>query len=399
MENIKHRYFELDLARGLVVLLLPFLHVFEVSNAWEFSTPELQQTLSWIECTCIAVPAVFMVVMGMNIAFSGRTDAKSVFRRGVYLLVASYVLNIFRSLAPAVVVCLVSEAADWQSVKESLTYLIAPDIMTFAGMAFLTLAFFTYLNFTKTKMLFVAIVLLAINESLANVEYHCPYLCKVALGSFVWTDDTSFFPLFSWLIFPVYGYFIADHVMNTVPENLRAFWRKLAFVSMVIVTLMWGIIPCLGMDFWLVAVPPLNHYITSPMTVVIDVCAANVVIYLGYEIYHWLNLKSFNEQIQAFSENLNAFYMIHWIIIGAVEFTRLGMGHYGSADIGRICYLFMSVGLCVVSAIIAPYFRRYILHSAEEFFTGFSTLERRVEKDKTESLNFVSVLLWKRFIH
>ena len=141
MENIKHRYFELDLVRGLVLLLLPFLHVFEVSEVWEFSTPELQQMFSWIECTCIAVPAVFMVVMGMNIVFSGRTDTKSIFRRGVYLLAASYVLNVFRSLAPAVVVCLVSEAADWQSVKESLTYLIAPDIMTFAGMAFLTLAF------------------------------------------------------------------------------------------------------------------------------------------------------------------------------------------------------------------------------------------------------------------
>lgn len=367
---MKRRYFELDLTRSFVVLLLPFLHVFEDAELWGFATVELLQAYSWIVKFCISVPSVFMVVMGMNLVFSGRTDAKNILKRGIYLLVASYILNIFRFLVPAVVAYLFSGTPDWMGIDLAIICCIAPDIMTFAGFAFLTLAFLTYLKFSKTKMLVVALVLMVINDLLANVEYHCPEIVQVALGSFVWTNGYSFFPLFSWFIYPVYGYFIADYVINTAPENLRRFWRKVALISASVLLVMLGIISYFGLEFWKVAVPPLNDYITSSMTNVIDVCATNMVIYFGYEFYHWLKLQRFNNYIQHFSVNLNAFYMIHWLIVGSWQFYRLGAGRANIVDVGITFFWVTSVTTCVVSIILAPYFRKYILLPAEKYVVG-----------------------------
>lgn len=367
---MKRRYFELDLMRDYVLLLLPFVHVFEDAELWLFATKELSQSYSWIVYNCIYGASVFMVIMGMNIAFSGKTGTEDFFRRGVYLLVASYILNIFRFLVPAVVAYLFSGTPDWMGIDLAIICCIAPDIMTFAGFAFLTLAFLTYLKFSKTKMLVVALVLMVINDLLANVEYHCPEFVQVALGSFVWTNGYSFFPLFAWFMFPVYGYFLADYVMEIPSEKLRAFWRKIAFISTVIMVLMWGVISYLGMDFWKVAIPPFNDYVTSSMTVVIDICATNMVIYLGYELYYWLNLQRFNNYIRGFSVNINAYYMVHWLIVGSWQFYRLGAGRYNVADVGITFFWVTSVTTCVVSIILAPYFRKYILLPAEKYVVG-----------------------------
>lgn len=371
MGNIKLRYFELDVARCFVMLVMPFIHVFEEAELWEFASPQLVQAVEWIVYPCDFGACVFMVVMGMNIRFTRRkeTEPMPIFKRGLYLLLMAYSLNIVRYVIPAVGTSFF-DGSDKDAVYYSIQYTLSPDIMNFASLAFFSFALFFFLKLSRTKILAIAALLMVVNDLLGYIKWNCPELLQVFVGNIFWTCDWSFFPLFSWLSFVSFGYYVAEYMMNIAPENHRLFWRKLALGSLAVLGVMWGLVSYLGMDFWLVAIPPLNDYITSTMTVIIDIASTNIVIWLLYELYSLFNWQRFNKYIQGFSENVNSFYIMQWIFVGWWEFIRFGMGYRYSADIGVTYYWVTAISICILSIIIAPSLRKHVLLPIERYIVS-----------------------------
>lgn len=298
----------------------------------------------------------------------------------------AYLLNLARYVMPAIVASFF-DGSDKDAVYWAFRETLTPDIMNFASLAFFSFALFFLLKLTSIKTLLIAVLLLIVNDLLGVVQWNCPELLQVFMGNIFWTCDLSCFPLFSWLIFPVYGYLISEYMLKLGNEEHRRFWRKLAAGSVVVILVMRGIVSYFGMDFMMVANPPINNYVTSTMTVVIDIAFANIVIYCCYELYNLLHLQVFNKYMQSFSANVNSFYIMQWIFVGWWEFIRSGLGYRYSADIGVVYYWALSTSFLVLSAVFAPCLRRHILSPLERAIANLPVFAKRRNRESTIAIS------------
>ena len=311
---------ELDLAKCAAILCLAMIHcVIEC-------TPEegLVSGIPYLFDTVIGGPMsapLFMFAMGVGVAYQKDQDVKAGMKRGLWIMMMSYMFNIFRFMLPYMLGYRIT--GDAEKYMEPLIYKVfCNDILLFAGISLIVLELFRMLNLRDWQMAVIALGASAVGTMLNGVDVN-NVLGNILLGYLIGTEDAaemvmSYFPLLNWLIFPVVGYIFGKKLRYLKDKDL--FYGILAAIcapsAVIYYTI--GIIYERGMFG-----EGQNCYYHLQFS---DALGAMLSTLGMLGISHFL-IRYLPERVmrgaEKISRNITEIYCIHWIFVVCV--TNLGL--------------------------------------------------------------------------
>ena len=126
-------------------------------------------------------------------------------------------LNLFRYIIPHSVASYFTN--NLVLFKDGIELFFWSDILPFAGFAFLFFALVKKMNLSNAHVLIIGIFVTVIQSFIPTFEILNPYL-KALAGYFVYVDETSFFPIISWLIYPIVGYLLGQKLLKSSKKLL-----------------------------------------------------------------------------------------------------------------------------------------------------------------------------------
>ncbi|REK76862.1 acyltransferase family protein [Paenibacillus paeoniae] len=229
------RQYELDAARGLAVIFMVLVHI--VLEFGDRYTQE-QSLYGYIVQFLGGIPAapVFMFLLGVGIVYSKRSTPFLLLKRGLILIAAGYVFNLFRLVLPT----WINSVRGWEEYTDSFTVFyenfFVVDILQFSGIAMLFFACFHRLQASNREYLLVLSLLMIAN--LALLPY-IPYIETAAnlpfLSMLIGTSDFSYFPFLTWIPYPIAGYVFGTFLIRAA--NKSVYYKRLLAVSSAIIVI------------------------------------------------------------------------------------------------------------------------------------------------------------------
>ncbi len=345
------RQFEIDLAKAISVIWMILVHVDEECYKGIEFAPGLETGINlFIEFAGgpLAAP-IFMMAMGIGLAYSNNQTAPAHVARGIKLIGQGYLLNIMRGALPCLFFSLLyhSESLLHQSIKA----LLCLDILHFAGLTFL---FFALMKRCKCSNLFVAFTALAMLTagSITTPTYPEQELPSVWIGYFIYQNPLTPFPFFVWLIYPAIGYLFGK-VLLRVADKTR-FYGRLLIGGVVLCGCFSAVLLANG-----VALPELfiddNMYAQNTVKVlwVLGIAA------LWCGLLYFLSLvlvkkKAIKKLVVFMSKKINAVFITQWILIG-----WMAAGGFFNCPVygGKFLFFFVSIALVTVALV---YFEEFL---------------------------------------
>jgi hypothetical protein len=302
MERIR----SLDLARGFTVLFIAPIHtVMLYSNSDVYTT-----TLGYFLTFIAEGPGaqLFMVLMGMFIAFNPVADMNDVAKRSAVLLLAGYALNIIKFILP-LYLGLIPEAMQQDLMIQNnftgkLQLFELGDILQFAAFALIiTHKIRERKNYCNTALILASpIVLLSPFFWDAHSNHTTiDYILQLIGGQ----PPRTFFPLLPWLFYPLLGLVIGD----AFKKNRETVYPQL---------LKWGIGWLLfGLICHSIAGSHYNtsFYRTYPWDTIGHAGIVLIILWIWESLQKYLMPNRFFDWLIYYSKNITQLYIIQWILI------------------------------------------------------------------------------------
>ena len=221
------RQVELDLAKALAIIFMVFVHVYEAHWYLENSEEGAGYICAWLIEFLGGVPAapLFMLAMGVGVVYSKRSTAATYLKRAAQIFGLGILVNFFQQWVP---IFLRPDAAE--EFAANAHSIIATDIYSFVAVTFL---FFAFLKTTKHPVAVTTITMIV-----CLIVSEITYPNSIATGSvwldsiigiFIRTNEYSYFPFFTWALWPLLGYLFGRLLMKT--ENKLRLYSILAAVG------------------------------------------------------------------------------------------------------------------------------------------------------------------------
>ncbi|QOX61871.1 DUF1624 domain-containing protein [Anoxybacterium hadale] len=351
---------ELDYAKGLAILFMIAVHCLETfansSVAEEAAYGIMVEFLgSFTSAT------VFMILLGVGIIYSRKSEPRLLVMRGLLLVGAGYLLNLMRGFLPMLVSWQLTGDDEWLS--DMMVELFRIDILQFAGLTFLFFGLTKKMKFKSAAYVAVLSAFALVNFFLVNygfyysniMNYHNSKFFLAALSGLLWgTSELSSFPFLTWIFYPVAGYLFGHYLIKQDVEGKKRLFTVTVLVSTVafsaIVLLCWYF----EIDYgWETDASFYHHLLLG--NIVFGSCA-----FLLIGIVFFLN-RSIPELLQTilsrWSVNVTEIYFIQWILIGWIA---IGTDYN---QFGIIKTVTVTIVVMIASDWIAALYRKTKLHS------------------------------------
>jgi len=349
------RQWELDLARAVLIFCLALVHV-----TIECTSDEgLCSGIPYIFDSVIGGPfgaPMFMFAMGVGMSYTIRNTPKEFFIRGAELFGLAYILNICRFLIPYSIGYAIT--GDTEYYMERLLYkVLGNDILTFAGLTMMIMAFFIKIGLSEKVMVLIATVMCAAGNFLNGVDMGNTF-GNIFLGYIIGTEDAaglvmSDFPVLNWLMFPVCGYAFGCLLKRVKDKDLFYLTFSLPAMIIAIVYFIYGIHNEIGMFG-----EEQNCYYHMIFT---DVLASLCITVGMIGVYH-LILKIFPRKMfyvaWSVSENITYVYFIHWVLVSFVVNLFMYVIR-GTTLLTPLQVLALGTVISIVSIVIAHYVSKW----------------------------------------
>ena len=256
---------------------------------------------------------VFVVCMGVGIAYSRNNTPKAIISRGAFLLLAGYILNFLRTTPLALSFFL--RGLFMEHLEQITTLLLAGDIFQFAGLA---LIFFGILRHIKLRD--ISILILSIIFSLCAtmiptlraqglmVSEAAGLVILFAVGKF----PAGSFPLATWFIFVAFGYWFGNKLRNI--KNLDRFYLTIAFPCLVICII--------GVLFeYRYGINMMKDELGYHHMILTDAVLCLCYCMFSFSFLHFVS-KLFSLKLKTLcmtmSNALNIIYLIHWVLVACI---------------------------------------------------------------------------------
>jgi hypothetical protein len=324
---------ELDYARGLAIFFMIAVHCLEIfANTNTIDENAYGLVVEFFGSFTSAT--VFMILLGVGIIYSRKSEPKSLIKRGVLLIVAGYLLNILRGYFPMLVSWKLTGSDEWLSYMMSEPFLI--DILQFAGL--------TFIFFGLTKKLKIGpvayVALLALFEVL-NVVLHqygfyvsditnyndSDFYLAAFTGLFWGTSELSSFPFLSWIFYPIAGYLFGSYLISQDAQGKKRLFTRITVGSGLIFVTTLLLCWYFEIDFgWETDASFYHHMILGNL--VFGSCAfllIGIVFFMSKFIPVLLQ-----KTLSRWSTNVTEIYFIQWVLIGwaaiATGYNEYGVG-------------------------------------------------------------------------
>ena len=343
------RQFEFDMAKAMILLCLPFIHlVIQLC-----SDASLESGLPYLFDTIIGGPLaapVFMFAMGFGMNYARKRSPRNYVGHAIGIGIAGIILNICRFLIPMLIGYFTTKNYDYY-LEPLPGRMLTSDIFQFAFFALIIIALFVKFNVKKRFMLLIGFACLVLGNlpvilgQPANDIDTKNYVLNMILGYFIPTEDHtrtifSDFPVVSWIFIPICGYVFGTLLLRM--KNKDKFYGIVSPICLVttIVYFYFGI----KYEHGMFGEGQNCYYHIRIEDVLISIVAAIAV--LG--VYHFLGKilpDIIKKWIEVLSKILTPFYCIHWvfvIVISQLFLFNFGAPHGDFAKVGKVD--FVSIG-------------------------------------------------------
>ncbi len=222
--NNPGRQVEIDIAKGIAIIGMIFVH----SEEYFFneSIPWAVQVIEFFGSPPAA--PVFMMALGVGIVYSKNNSPKQLAKRGVTMLILSYVYNFLAYALPHLIVYF--RDGDAEKIPTAIEEFANVDILQFASLAFLTFALIKKINLKTRPLIVCTLIVVVVGEWITDhVVFHEGFI-RYAFGLIFGTSEISYFPYCSWIIFPVTGYIFGQKLSECYSK--KAFYKTLTKIFM-----------------------------------------------------------------------------------------------------------------------------------------------------------------------
>ncbi len=316
-EKNRTRQVELDLAKALAIIFMVFVHTYEAHWFLENSEEGAGYICAWIIEFLGGVPAapLFMLAMGVGVVYSTRSTSKTYLKRAAQIFALGILVNFFQQWVPIFMRPDVAEefAANAHSI-------IATDIYSFVTVAFL---FFAYLKTSKHP---VAITTIAMIVCLIVSEVTYPNSIDTGsvwldsiIGIFVRTNDYSYFPFFTWAMWPLLGYLFGRLLIKT--ENKFKMYSIIAATGVVALAVATYVINMDPNDMIINSLTEANmddvglYYAMDTWNLLWSYGCLAIEMYVLYLVVR-LTKNRIPALFSYMSKHIMSIYVIQWVFIG-----------------------------------------------------------------------------------
>lgn len=306
------RLIEMDAAKSILVLALPFIHIAIVC----LPAGQLEYGIGFFLDSIIGGPfsmPMYIFSMGICLSYSRRTaDAKRIAMKGVKIGIIGLALQLCRYLIPYTITYLVT-GNDYYRTWGVLLFL-SFDVLQFASLALLALAVFIYFKVPDWALLLFGLVCSIVGTLLNGIDFGSP-LANSLMGLIMGTEDPellieSRFPFLNWFLIPASGYVFGKLLVRCIDKD--RFYRIVGNPAAAFSVIYMGImIPNRLGQF----APGENAYYHATTNELL------FEILLSITVLSTMNgiVKIFPESFQRIprfvASHLTRFYFIHWILI------------------------------------------------------------------------------------
>jgi hypothetical protein len=295
----------LDLARGFTVLLIAPIHCMLL-----YSQPVVRTTLVGQLFAFIAEgpgAPLFMVLMGVSFALKADHRFCDVLKKAALLLLAGYGLNLIKFVLPYEGGWMpVGLQRDLQAPDRggAWTLLGIGDILQFAGPALIVLYGVT--RFRSYPCIAASLALSIAWMAPLVWDLHSRYsILNYILQLVAGQPPRTFFPVFSWLAYPLAGVTIGHLLRRDGPGCFRPLgaWG----LGLIAISIVFGLVyPNL---------PPTTFYRTYPVDTACHLGIVLLALYFWDQIYRCVKLNHFFRILRYSSRHITLIYLIQWVVI------------------------------------------------------------------------------------
>ncbi len=263
---------------------------------------------------CIVGAASFMICMGIGMRYSRNQSPAKYMARGIGLLTVGQFLNLLRNALPNLI-------AWWVTGKQifiaNSLLVIQPDILSFAGLAFLLMALLKKLKLSDGSILAVGFGMNLLGLIMYYIVHSTGFFpLSMVMGFFFISDAECYFPLFCYFVFVAFGYFVGGYYPRIRDKDGLS--TLILLVCVPICTIYYAlrilvpfpILPELGSDL---------QYSMVPATDAVGACLITLIL-LAF-LYKISRL--FKGDLPGFltypAEHINGFYCVSYILILPVQ--------------------------------------------------------------------------------
>lgn len=295
---------ELDMAKGFAIIFMVWTHVLlELSPRSEGIWETLANNIFGGP---FAAP-VFMICMGIGISYSRKNTPKDLLRRGFSLLGIGLLLNAFRYVLPDLIKYSLTQNNTY--LKDTIIF-FSVDILQFAGLTFLFLAFAKKMRLNNITLLLVGIIASLLGASLRSISTGNAVTDLVA-GFFWGAYKNAWFPFLNWIIFPIAGLIFGSLIKHCKDKS-----RFYLLVSPVCGVLM-IVYLILTIRYGFLFSSNGSYFLLGPLDALFFIILALGLFGFNYAILQVFSKCSFNS-LMRMSKNVNNIYCIHWTLIGII---------------------------------------------------------------------------------
>lgn len=292
----------LDLARGFTVLFIAPIHTVML-----YSKTSLYHTLFGYMLAFIAEgpgAQLFMLLMGIFFARSGKMKFSTVIQRVVQLLILAYALNVFKFVMPLVSGVMPSGMQSYLQITDNASGIrqafLLGDILHFAALSLLILWLIRRIRDYALYALLLAVMICFISPALWDLHAVHPwmnYLLELTGGR----PPHVFFPLLPWLIYPLLGMVIGSFLYDEDQTQV------------------WGITGIIGALLLIAGLFLPDHqesfYRTYPGGTLYHIGIVFLWLYAWHVVSQHIPNNYFFRLLGYYSRHITLIYAVQWVII------------------------------------------------------------------------------------
>ncbi len=333
---------EWDIFKGLGALGLPFIHVIETFLLCDLIDSDHMLFCNTVTALTVFGPSVFMICMGMKLQ---KTDNPRILMRyGKGMLLIGILLNILRSIIPAIlVIAVVGSSAD-----HLVSFLFQSDIYLFVGLFYLLLGLFRKAKMPMAGITVISLLMLTANCIFSGLAKTGSETVNAIIGNIVYVDDGSVFPLLSWTVFPVFGMLVGKVLENKTQKEIDKICVHTLWISATILALTVTGLYHSDNNAVQIAVSPLNDNKTGPFNIILVLCLNMIAIILVRFLARIIRAEKIKHWLGWMSANLVIFYFVHWCILTLICYAVAAVLELSGATAG--------IGLMMILAMLVDIF-------------------------------------------